>query len=520
VLDRLKRLIAGAPAGTPPEHPPDLGPGPLDWITHETPYRFRTWLADPAQRDGALRILETQGLGRELTVATVDEPDDRVRLDIVSTFRGTAAYTRPLAVLRRHGVAVRGIEYLDLVEALAADELARLVMDFEVRQGDATVRRRVDALAGENTIRQCIEMQRRQPKVRAWRLAAVAAASRTPGALQLMLSSAVEERDDRIATMYAGISAGIGRMAELTGEAFEPPADLVLALARRGGRVTEAAHEIARYMPASLLDELTAELCRVAGRGTLDSVNAVMALRRARVTDEVRTALEAALASSVLDVSDVALGTLGALLGAGARPYWQAGLESNSAPRRMAAEDVIGQFGDADDVPLAAEHLHKIIRRKSAISWQPPRGSDIIGLLVRHRTLPEAEAALQDLTKRWPRLPTELQEWLLKNQPALAPASPRGEGPATADDPGEGIEPPLEWPLPTIERNGNDFHLAFWDTDVTDIRDRFEDLIGAHPAITILDGDREWETLRIKAPDPEALIAELWAKAQATRPEG
>ena len=71
------------------------------------------------------------------------------------------------------------------------------------------------------------------------------------------------------------------------------------------------------------------------------------------------------------------------------------------------------------------------------------------------------------------------------------------------------------WPLPSIERKGKELHLGFWDTDLNDVRDRFEVLGAAHPAITILDGDREWATYSIDAPDPEALVAELWAQAQA-----
>jgi hypothetical protein len=176
----------------------------------------------------------------------------------------------------------------------------------------------------------------------------------------------------------------------------------------------------------------------------------------------------------------------------------------------MAAEDVIGEYGDADDVPLAAEHLGKIIRRRSAISWEPPRGSEIIGLLVRHRELPESRAALGDLTKRWAKLPEELQQWLRRYHPDLVPADPTS--PPLAPGP-EVAEPPLEWPMPSIERKGRELHLGFWDTDVTDIRDRFGELIEAHPAVAILDGDREWLTLSIDAPDPEELIAELWAKA-------
>jgi hypothetical protein len=233
----------------------------------------------------------------------------------------------------------------------------------------------------------------------------------------------------------------------------------------------------------------------------------------------VRSALEAALESSDADVRGLALESLGAVFGVGARPYWQAWLASSSAPQRMAAEDVIGEYGDADDVPLAAVHLGKIIRRKSSISWEPPRGSEIIGLLVRHRELAEAQAALADLTKRWPKLPDELQAWLREHHPDLVPIEP---APASAASAAKGApeapevpEPALEWPLPEIKRQGKEFYLGFWDTDMFDIRDRFEDLLAAHPAVTIVEGDREWTTARFEQSDPERLVAELWDRAQA-----
>jgi hypothetical protein len=47
-----------------------------------------------------------------------------------------------------------------------------------------------------------------------------------------------------------------------------------------------------------------------------------------------------------------------------------------------------------------------------------------------------------------------------------------------------------------------------------EIRERFEELLDAHPAATVVDGDREWLTATIDVPNPEALIAELWARAQ------
>jgi hypothetical protein len=84
---------------------------------------------------------------------------------------------------------------------------------------------------------------------------------------------------------------------------------------------------------------------------------------------------------------------------------------------------------------------------------------------------------------------------------------------APGEDDEAPVEPPLEWPVPSIEREGTEFRLGFWDTDLNDIRDRFEDLATAHPAITIIDGDREWGTYRIDAADPESLIAMLWMQA-------
>ena len=205
---------------------------------------------------------------------------------------------------------------------------------------------------------------------------------------------------------------------------------------------------------------------------------------------------------------------LGEVFGVGARPYWETWLASSSAPQRMAAEEAIGEYGDIDDVPLAAEHLGKIIRRKSSISWEPPRGSEIIKLLVRHRDAPEAQAALADLTKRWPKLPEELQTWLTRNHPDLVPAVTPAlvEAAQTPDD--VAAEPPLTWPLPEIKRDGKEFYIGFWDTDMFDIRERFEELLDEDPAATVVDGDREWLTAKIEAPQPEALIAQLWARAQ------
>lgn len=511
MFERVKRFLSGPPAPTAFEPPP----GRLDWITGDTPHRFRTWLAEAEQREAALDILDRR-LGKELSVAAVEEPDERIRLDVVSTFKqGGAAYVRPLNVLRAEGVRVQGFDRLDLVADIEPGELDRLVAAYEARPYDETVRRRVEAVTGEPILRRAIDARPRVKRAPGWQAVLANAAHTTAGVEPLLLRTAVDEPDPSIAALLVGLVAARGTMAELVSSPFEPSAEAVLTLARRRGQVAEAAFKVAARMPSPLPQELTAVLCDATRRGGLSATDTVIALRKAAPTPEVRAALEAALDSTITDVSDLAMGTLGILLGTGARQYWQAWLASSSAPRRMAAEDAIGAFGDAEDVPLAAEHLHKIIRRKSSISWEPPRGSEIIQLLVRHRELPEAGDALEDLAKRWPKLPDELQRWLRTYHLDLVPGEARAPAADSIAEPDEPAEPPLEWPLPSIERKGSEFHIGFWDTDLTDIRDRFDDLAAAHLAITILDGDREWATYRIDADDPEALVAELWAQAQA-----
>ena len=109
MFERLKRALSGSRSEPPQPPAAPEEPGRLDWITEDTPYRFRTWLEDPARRDDVIAILDRR-LGAELTTTVIDEPDGRVRLDIVSTFKGGAAILRPLYQLRHQGVLVRGLE--------------------------------------------------------------------------------------------------------------------------------------------------------------------------------------------------------------------------------------------------------------------------------------------------------------------------------------------------------------------------------------------------------------------------
>ena len=158
MFERLKRALSG-PRSEPPQPPaaPEE-PGPLDWITEDTPYRFRTWLKDPDRRDDVVAILDRK-LGAELTTTIIDEPDGRVRLDIVSTFKGGTAILRPLYQLRQHGVLVRGLEDLDSVDDISSGELQRLADAWQARAGHRAVGRRIEALAGEGVLRVALQAE-------------------------------------------------------------------------------------------------------------------------------------------------------------------------------------------------------------------------------------------------------------------------------------------------------------------------------------------------------------------------
>ena len=374
MFERLKRALSG-PRSEPPQPPaaPEE-PGRLDWITEDTPYRFRTWLQDPTRRGDVVAILDRK-LGAELTTTIIDEPDGRVRLDIVSTFKGGTAILRPLYQLRQHGVLVRGLEILDSVDDPSSGELQRLADAWQARAGHRAVGRRIEALAGEGVLRHALQHNPGGERLNGWDMIVSWIGRHTPGTEGLILERAIAEKDVNRAARLTGAVVGRGELAELVDEPFEPPVELVLQLARRRTRVAEEAFRIAEGLPGPLSDELTVALCAAARRGSITDTAAVRALRKARPTPEVQAALEAALQSSDTDVRQLALESLGALFGVGARPYWQAWLTSSSAPQRMAAEDVIGAYGDADDVPLAAEHLGKIIRRKSSISWSRRAGT-------------------------------------------------------------------------------------------------------------------------------------------------
>jgi hypothetical protein len=71
------------------------------------------------------------------------------------------------------------------------------------------------------------------------------------------------------------------------------------------------------------------------------------------------------------------------------------------------------------------------------------------------------------------------------------------------------------FPAPVIEAEA-DGSLRLWFDEAAahqPVRDRFEELLGQHPSIQILDGDREWLSVRVRGDDAEAVIGALWDSA-------
>lgn len=305
------------------------------------------------------------------------------------------------------------------------------------------------------------------------------------------------------------------QVARLSGGTMSIPEEPLAALVRARGYVRERAANLAFHLPGPLSETLTDALCDAAVRGGEASEPAILALARAAKTGRLRDTLDRILASDEPNAMAAALGALAIHWPDEARPVWRRFLASRSVPLRWAAEQALGLHGAGDDVPEAATHLAKLLRTKSSIHMTPPRGAEIVGLLLRHHEHPAARAALDDLSARWDRLSPDMREWLERHHPELQPERRAG---TAAGEPAElqAVEPeePLSWPPPTVEPEG-DAHMLRFDEGAhhSRTRERFEVLAVASPAVEVLDGDREWLRVRIDAPDPDGVIRRLWDEA-------
>ena len=512
---RRHRHPQGDPLNTRPAFVPDQVEG-------SPPHRFSFWLADAANREVAEAALERLVTDGEIDLNMRPEPEGRVRIEVDSTFSPrTAAILRPLHTLRHAGIVVRGFEALDLVREIDDRALAGAVDAWKTFGNKGPHRHRLEVLAGEETIARCLGHLRRQRKrpeassrAAEWRFAAGCAAFNTEGAEAHMLAEAVraENKHDALGFIDAAVDRAI--LASLSGAQFEVVEEHLMILIRKSSYISERAAYLAQTMPGPLPGGVVEALAATSrARGEM-GLRALEALRNASPSAAVRQTVDDALRSDDASIQASALGVLAHHWGTGARPVWQRFLTARSAPLRYAAEESLGLYGEAGDLADAAAHLARLARSKSSVQYSPPRGADIVNLLVRHRDDPSARAALNDLSARWEQLGEDLRQWLGEHHPWLAPHPPSGRPLEVDAEP----EPPLEWPPPSVERDGDTFVVSFDRTDLFETRERFEELAESRHDIELIDGDREWTTMRIAADDPEALIRRLWEAAHRRPP--
>ena len=469
-------------------------------------------LADPSALEEAVAALNERRA--ELSVRRLENG----RLEITSSFdAGSAAVLRPLNVLRKAGILVRGLELLDLVTDIDDQALRRLVAAWGEFANRGPHRLRLVRLAGLDILERCLEGVRAgsesgNDRRSSWSFAVTCVTMNTPGAERVVLTEAARTREPRVAQSLVDAADGRLRLAMLAELEIDVPPEALAQLLRRPGYLAERACHVAALLPAPLPDPITDALLATAGGSGDAAATALGALQQAEPTAAVRAAVEAALAAGDPNVRAAALETLAHHWGIEARPAWREFLASKSAPMRWTAEAVIGLHGSEDDLADAAAHLAKLARARPGISMSPPRGNEIVDLLVRHREHPAARAGLDDLSARWDRLPEDLRSWLMEHHPWLDPSR-------RSDSPVESLastEEELSWPPPTIRRQSGVLYLDFDEVSAQHpVRERFEEMAATHAEIEVLDGDREWLSMRVTVPNAEALIHELWEAASS-----
>jgi hypothetical protein len=337
----------------------------------------------------------------------------------------------------------------------------------------------------------------------------------TPGSETRLLDEAASS-DPRRAEWLVEAASDRVQLARLAALRLDVPAGSLAAILSLRGYVAERAAHLAAMLPPPLEPAVASALRDLVARGGEVAQVALGALQAAEPTAELRATVDAALAADDPSVRAAGLALLARHWTDDARPVWREFLASKSAPMRWTAESVLGEYGSEQDLVDAAGHLAKLLRSRPAVQSSPPRGNEIIDLLVRHRDHPTARGALEDLGSRWPRLSDDLRSWVVEHHPWLAPTQ------STAAEPGQAVDElpvdeELEFPPPTLERADDGSWVLWFDEAAAHhpVRERFEELARRHHSIQVLDGDREWLSVRVRDTDPEALVTELWDSAQS-----
>jgi hypothetical protein len=488
-------------------------PDELAAIDDETPLHLSIHLVDAGQVGAAREVLAAR-LGNEVILQA--QRDDAI--DIATSFQpGSAAVLRPLNLLSRSGVAVRGIEVHGLVSDLSDDALARVVDDWGEHRNRGPYRKRVERLAGPGLLERCLAAadaaEASGGNAAAWRFAVRCVAFTTPGA-EVRLVDEAASVDVRRAEWLVDAAIDRVQLARLAALGADVPAGALASVLSRRGYVAERAAHLAGMLPPPLDPRVASALRDLVPRGGEVAQAALEALEAAEPTPALRATADEALAAADPNVRAAGLALLAHHWTDDARSVWREFLASKSAPMRWTAESVLGEYGSQEDLADAAEHLSRLIRSRPAVQSSPPRGNEIIGLLVRHRDHPTARRALDDLAARWTRLSDDVRSWLLEHHSWLAPVDAAAPGPVDAADELPAVDQ-LEFPPPTIEPDDDgSLRLSFDEAAAHHpVRERFQALAARHPSVEVLDGDREWLSVRVREGDPEEVIAELWDAA-------
>ena len=493
----------------------------LEAIDASTPHRYRFWLADAGDREAAVVVLRDPRRV-PLTFETAVDDDGRVRFDVAASGDGRgASIISVLCALQGAGLRLDGFAALDVIEDLGEADLETVVETWRKVANTGPTRSRIERLGGPRLLELALERYLASPATqRPYGFAVREIAFNTPGSEDRLIRAAAElasrstARDDLGYDIHSLLSAAAGR-SDLSGylgvDVVYPEAAL-LSLVDRPAGVGRMAVEMLGRLPAPLSGAAAAELMRIARLPDEDrAAAALIALGQAAPSPELRAVVEDALRAASNDVRGNAAWLLARQWGTDARPVWREFLASKSTGLRDVADGLIAEHGTEEDLDDAALRIAKIVRAKPGMTFSPPRGSDLIGLLARHREHPVARAAFDDLAARWDRFPDPgLRDWIREHHPWIESA---GQGGAQRE---LDVEPELpgEPDPPTVTGIDGGFELAFDEVSAhSAARDRFEVLADAHPSVEVVASDREWIELRIDGDAPEALIDTLWKRA-------
>jgi hypothetical protein len=511
---RRKEGVAGAAAT---EHPG------LAAIDASTPHTYRFWLADPGDRSSAIETM-SQRERIPLTFELVDEPDGRVRIEVAAAGNGRGqSIMSVFYALQRAGVGVDGYEATDVVDDLSESDLEALVASRQRTPEPGDLDAQVSRLAGMRLLDACLTHHLPVPiDGRPFGWAVMSIALNTPGCEDRLVRVAAAVAARPRAKDDIGYEGGSllgaaqhrGDLCARTGMPFDVPEDVLLTLVDDRWVIGRKAVELLGLSTRPLSAGTVTKLCQLS---RLDAdqhaEEALWALRSAPPTPEVRAAVEAAMSSTSSEMRWRGLWLLAHHWGTGARPAWRVALESRSFAVRDVAEQLLARHGDAEDVDDAALRLAKIIRAKPGMSYSPPRGSELIDFLARHRDVPRAQVAFADLVARWDRFPDpDLGTWIRRHHPWI----PEGvDGDPAAELDVEPDEPEVTDP-PTIERGDGSIILSFSESSAhAPARDLLDDLLEVEPGFEVLAEDREWLEIRVDDADPVGRVRALWERAVA-----